>query len=84
MWDTSDDVLEVMNSEPLNISSDISTTSTDTTNPNDRVRGYFSYHPGGANFVLGDGSVQFIRETINATTYRHLSSMKGGEVVGQY
>ena len=83
-WDTSDDSLEPMNSDPLNISTDASVTSTDVANPEDRVRGYYSFHPGGANFGFADGSIQFVRETIDATTYRHLSSMNGGEVVGQY
>jgi prepilin-type processing-associated H-X9-DG protein len=84
LWDTDDDVLEPLNNVPLNISTDASTTSTDVTNPLDRVRGYFSFHPGGANFVLGDGSVQFVDESINSSTYRKLSSMNGGEVVTDF
>ena len=84
LWDTTDDVLEPMNTEPLNISTDASTSSTDTENPSDRVRGFYSYHPGGANFVLGDGSVQYLKETLDATTYRQLSSMNGGEVVTDF
>ncbi len=30
-------------------------------------KGYHSNHPGGCNFVFGDGSVQFLQETINHT-----------------
>ncbi len=84
MWDTPDDILEPLNSQPLSISMDASSSSTDLTNPLDRVRGYFSYHPGGANFVLGDASVQYIRESIDATTYRYLSTINGHEVIPDY
>ena len=46
----------------------------------DRRNGAFgSYHPGGGNFLLGDGSVRFISETIDLTTYRALSTRNGGE-----
>ena len=34
--------------------------------------GFKSKHPGGANFTMGDGSVQFISETIDHYTYQHL------------
>lgn len=40
-----------------------------------------SFHPGGASFLLCDGSVQFVRETIDMTIYRGLSTIQGGEVV---
>jgi prepilin-type processing-associated H-X9-DG protein len=43
-----------------------------------------SMHSGGANFGLGDGSVRFIRETIDMNTYRALASRNGGEVLGDY
>ncbi|MCS6865199.1 MAG: DUF1559 domain-containing protein [Gemmataceae bacterium] len=33
-----------------------------------------SVHPGGANFVFGDGSVRFIRDTIPFATYQWLGS----------
>jgi prepilin-type N-terminal cleavage/methylation domain-containing protein len=38
-------------------------------------------HPQGAMFLLGDGSVRFLRETIDLTTYQALSTRAGGEVV---
>lgn len=43
-----------------------------------------SYHPGGAQFTLTDGSVRFISQTINMTTYRGLSTRANGEVIGDF
>lgn len=43
-----------------------------------------SWHPGGANFTLGDASVRFISETIDINTHRALGSRNGGEVLGEY
>ncbi len=40
-----------------------------------------SYHPGGVNALLGDGSVRFVKSTINGFTWRALGSVAGGEVV---
>ncbi len=39
-----------------------------------------SYHTGGANFVLGDGSVHFISQTINLRTYQWLGDRADGQV----
>jgi prepilin-type N-terminal cleavage/methylation domain-containing protein/prepilin-type processing-associated H-X9-DG protein len=45
-----------------------------TTNPHgeDYNGAFGSRHPGGANFALGDGSVQFLPETIDIQVYRAL------------
>jgi len=40
-----------------------------------------SRHPGGVNVLLGDGSVQFITDNVDLTTWRALSTRSGGEVV---
>lgn len=40
-----------------------------------------SYHTGGAQFALGDGSIHFISQSINLITYRALGSRNGGESV---
>lgn len=39
-----------------------------------------SYHPGGAMILMGDGSVNFMADTIDATVYRALGSRNLGEV----
>ncbi len=40
-----------------------------------------SEHPGGANFLLGDGSVRYVSETVDGTTYRAYASRNGKETV---
>ena len=42
----------------------------------------FSFHPGGANVAVCDGSVRFIEATIDAPTFAGLMSKDGGEVIG--
>ncbi|TWU26077.1 DUF1559 family PulG-like putative transporter [Bythopirellula polymerisocia] len=41
----------------------------------------YSFHPGGANFTYGDGSVHFISEDLDIVTFAALHSRAGGEVV---
>ena len=43
-----------------------------------------SFHPGGAQHAFVDGSVQFLKETMDATVYDALATRAGGEVVGEY
>jgi prepilin-type processing-associated H-X9-DG protein len=40
-----------------------------------------SYHPGGVNALLADGSVRFSKNSISIPVWRALSSTTGGEVV---
>ncbi len=40
-----------------------------------------SYHPGGVNALFGDGSVHFIKSSVNGFVWRALGSIAGGEVV---
>ncbi|WP_165232721.1 DUF1559 domain-containing protein [Aquisphaera insulae] len=40
-----------------------------------------SYHPGGVNALLGDGSVRFIKSSIAGTVWRGLGTVSGGEVI---
>jgi prepilin-type processing-associated H-X9-DG protein len=67
--------------------------------PDARVAGQYGFrslHPGGANFLFGDGSVKFVKATIDMGTptwdpngvtnnigiYRKLSTREGGDAVG--
>jgi prepilin-type processing-associated H-X9-DG protein len=43
-----------------------------------------SRHSGGVNALLADGSVRFVRNSIDLTTWRAMGTMDGGEVVGNY
>jgi prepilin-type N-terminal cleavage/methylation domain-containing protein/prepilin-type processing-associated H-X9-DG protein len=43
-----------------------------------------SFHTGGVNVLLMDGSVRFVRDSIPMLTWRSLGTRAGGEVVGDY
>ncbi|MCX7409814.1 MAG: DUF1559 domain-containing protein [Planctomycetales bacterium] len=43
-----------------------------------------SYHPGGAQFLLGDGSVRFFTENMDITLYSRIHSINDGEIVGEF
>ncbi len=76
-YGTDDDVLAPLNSRPMWLSIDWVPNS-GCGDLEDRVRGFFSMHTGGANFVMGDGSVQFVSENIDGAIYRELSTIDGG------
>jgi len=40
-----------------------------------------SYHPGGVNALLGDGSVRFVKDTLDGRIWRALGTVGGGEVL---
>jgi prepilin-type N-terminal cleavage/methylation domain-containing protein len=44
-------------------------------------RNVMSFHPGGTDYLLGDGSVKFIKTSIAVGVYQALGSRAGGEVV---
>jgi prepilin-type N-terminal cleavage/methylation domain-containing protein/prepilin-type processing-associated H-X9-DG protein len=45
------------------------------------ARGFKSMHPGGANFLVADGHVQFIKASISPQAYNALGSRNGGEII---
>lgn len=42
----------------------------------------FSFHTGGINATMADGSVRFIRENLNAATLAALVTASGGDIIG--
>jgi len=45
---------------------------------------FSSKHPGGTQFLLGDGSVRFVSTNINNQTYQRLGTIGDGNVIGDY
>ncbi len=43
-----------------------------------------SDHPGGAQFLLADGSVQFVSESVDADLLDNLAARADGEIVGEF
>ena len=41
-----------------------------------------SYHPGGVNVTMADGSVKYIKDTVNISTWMALGTKSNGEVIG--
>jgi prepilin-type N-terminal cleavage/methylation domain-containing protein/prepilin-type processing-associated H-X9-DG protein len=41
----------------------------------------YAFHPGGANVLFADGSVHFIKESINPLVVVHLITRAGGEII---
>jgi prepilin-type N-terminal cleavage/methylation domain-containing protein/prepilin-type processing-associated H-X9-DG protein len=72
----------------------MSTLTNGYTTPNSRIpdvvihfTGFFaprSYHPGGAQVMMGDGSVRFLANTIDVAIHRGLHSCDGREVVTNF
>jgi len=45
------------------------------------INGMSSFHPGGANALMADGAVRFIKSSVNWTTFWSLGSISQGEVI---
>jgi prepilin-type N-terminal cleavage/methylation domain-containing protein/prepilin-type processing-associated H-X9-DG protein len=41
----------------------------------------FSFHPGGVNVLFGDGSVRFVKDTVNLAAWRGVLTIAGGETI---
>lgn len=46
--------------------------------------GFSSHHFGGAHFLLADGSVRFVSESISDTTYAQLATIRDGAPTGEF
>src|SRR5207244_909331 len=46
--------------------------------------GWGSFHPGGIGFLYGDGSVHSVTTSIDMNVFQALSTIQGGEVIGNY
>ena len=44
----------------------------------------YSFHPGGIQISLGDGSVRFLSENVSVEAINGLTSINGGEAIGDY
>jgi prepilin-type processing-associated H-X9-DG protein len=51
---------------------------------NKGLTGPRSYHAGGVNVLLCDGSVRFVRDSVGLSAWRALATRSGGEVMGDY
>ena len=43
-----------------------------------------SFHPGGANLLMGDGSVRFVTESVDEDTFQGAGTIAGGEVLKEF
>jgi len=72
---------KVIRGGPDNADIDIGTTGEKVGGPTYGAITSRSYHPGGVNALLGDGSVRFIKDAIDGQAWRALGSVAGGEVI---
>lgn len=50
----------------------------------DYVGGFGSFHPGGAMFTFGDGSVRFLSENIDRPTFGRLANIADGQLLDEF
>ena len=87
-------VLRINKSAPNHATSGGTLPATGMAVPNDRplagdlidvnTAGFSSWHVGGAQFLLCDGSVRFISENVDNTTYTNISRRSDGQTVGPF
>jgi prepilin-type N-terminal cleavage/methylation domain-containing protein/prepilin-type processing-associated H-X9-DG protein len=62
---------------------DFSAVAAQAPQPDLYVGGFGSWHPGGANFSLGDGSVRFLSETVADQLYQQFGHRADGKLLQQ-
>ena len=55
--------------------------TTNNCGPNDEP---FSFHTGGCQAVMGDGSVKFLSENMDAVVLKYLVGCQDGKVIGEF
>ena len=73
-FDTADDVAAPLNVLPTAVAID-ATLGPACTDVMDRVRPFYSFHPGGANFLFAGGAVRFVSDQISPASYRAHSTI---------
>ncbi len=71
-WDLSNEPSRGVPAKPVTIPSATATS------------GYSSVHAGGAQFLLGDGSVTFLSENISLSLYSHLGNREDLQLMGEF
>jgi hypothetical protein len=59
----------------------VGVTATSPNSPSGAMHAFSSYHPGGTNFTIADGSVRLVADTIDPAVFQALGTRAGGEVV---
>jgi prepilin-type N-terminal cleavage/methylation domain-containing protein/prepilin-type processing-associated H-X9-DG protein len=49
--------------------------------PHAHIEDFWSWHHGGANFLMADGAVRFVSDSVDTNLYRSLATRKGQEVI---
>src|SRR5207244_8839123 len=87
IWADSDNRLTVTGTDPAAATATASAASagkaagTCVMNCDNQQGDIYSFHPGGANVLFADGSVRFVKSSINLNTLAALVTKAGGEVV---
>jgi prepilin-type N-terminal cleavage/methylation domain-containing protein/prepilin-type processing-associated H-X9-DG protein len=68
-------------SQADNVATVVQTLVDDGVLPIGFVGGFSSYHPNGSNFLFCDGSVQFLKQSIDGYVFRLLGNRADGEIV---
>ena len=54
-----------------------------TPNTTNHIVNFSSHHPGGIHYLMADGSVRFLSEDIEYSTFRYLGQIDDGQIVGE-